>query len=225
MSVSVASAVPVDGPPGIPPAAASQMDMAQLVQLMHAQQQQMATMLHHLVNKQNTVHQPDVGTLVGAHKGLDERHFRRLEKFDNKSESWKEWRTHFLTAVRESSPVTAEVMEKAEVEEAPITGRQSQTGESGLRRSSGSTIFASLASCVPHHGCFLRRGGIVGHLRIGSLETAFSKIQPSYPLEVRAASPQDRQLPHREDRQRPHRTGPVGRHGRSTCQGPQGSAD
>ena len=119
MSVSVASAIPVDGPPGIPHAAASHMDMAQLVQLMHAQQQ-MAAMFHHLVNKQFTSHQPDVGTGIGAYNGLDERHFRRLEKFDNKSESWKEWRTHFLTAVRESSPITAEVMEKTETEEIPI---------------------------------------------------------------------------------------------------------
>ena len=69
MSVSVASAVPVDGPPGIPPAAASQMDMAQLVQLMHVQQHQMATMLHHLVNKQNTVHQSDVVPLGVRTKG------------------------------------------------------------------------------------------------------------------------------------------------------------
>ena len=120
ISVPVASAIPVDGPPGIPHVAASQMDMTQLAQLMHAQQQQMATMLHHLVSKQSTSHQPDVGTGIGAYKGLDERHFRRLEKFDNKSESWKEWRTHFRTAVRENSPITADVMEKAESEEIPI---------------------------------------------------------------------------------------------------------
>ena len=32
---------------------------------------------------------------------LDERAFRRLDKFTNKKDEWKEWRTQFPTAVRE----------------------------------------------------------------------------------------------------------------------------
>ena len=35
---------------------------------------------------------------------LDERHFRRLDKFSNQAAKWKDWRTHFLTSVRESCP-------------------------------------------------------------------------------------------------------------------------
>ena len=36
-----------------------------------------------------------------ANVRLEERAFRRLEKFTNKKDEWKEWRTQFLTAVRE----------------------------------------------------------------------------------------------------------------------------
>ena len=36
-----------------------------------------------------------------ANVRLDERAFRRLDKFTNKKDEWKEWRTQFLTAVRE----------------------------------------------------------------------------------------------------------------------------
>ena len=61
------------------------------------------------------------GSIVNsAVNALDERQFRRIVQFNNKTESWKEWRTHFLTAVRESSPVTAEVMEPAETSEGLI---------------------------------------------------------------------------------------------------------
>ena len=36
-----------------------------------------------------------------ANVRLDERAFRRLEKFTNKKDEWKEWRTQLLTAARE----------------------------------------------------------------------------------------------------------------------------
>ena len=36
-----------------------------------------------------------------ANVRLDERAFRRLEKFSNKKSDWKEWRTQLLTAIRE----------------------------------------------------------------------------------------------------------------------------
>ena len=59
--------------------------------------------------------------LAAPAKALGERHFCRIAKTDNKVESWKEWRTHFLTAVGESSPATAKVMEKAEMSDNVVT--------------------------------------------------------------------------------------------------------
>ena len=52
-------------------------------------------------------------------KTLDERRFRRIKIFENKGDAWKEWRTHFLTAVRQSSPITAEGLEKVESSDVP----------------------------------------------------------------------------------------------------------
>ena len=102
-----------DGTPGIPAVAATATtDINQLVHIIQAQQpaqqvhqQQMATMLNHLVTTQNANLPPIGVTGTGAVRNIDERPFRRIPQFDNKSESWKEWRAHFLTAVRESSPL------------------------------------------------------------------------------------------------------------------------
>ena len=66
--------------------------IAQLMVFMMAQQKQMAEMMftyraggsHHLANAK-----------------LDDRNFKRIEKFNNKRDSWKEWRLHFTTCVRE----------------------------------------------------------------------------------------------------------------------------
>ena len=38
------------------------------------------------------------------HAKLDERCSRRLDKFTNKKDGWKEWRMHFLTSVGECDP-------------------------------------------------------------------------------------------------------------------------
>ena len=54
-----------------------------------------------------------------ANAKLDERCFRRLDKFTNKREDWREWRMHFLTAVKECDTSFAEslkVYEKSETE-------------------------------------------------------------------------------------------------------------
>ena len=67
---------------------------------------------------------------------MGERHFRRIKVFENKSDTWKEWRTHFLTAVRESSPITAEVLEKAASSDVPVVAedvlKTSQTYQEAL---------------------------------------------------------------------------------------------
>ena len=115
------AAAPLDAPPGIAPAlvAAVPVDLTQLMQMLHlqmqqqqiaqqhqiqqqqAQQQHFADMMKHMLNMQN-VSLPSVGggVITATNKALGERHFRRIGKFDNKNDSWKEWRTHFLTAVR-----------------------------------------------------------------------------------------------------------------------------
>ena len=79
-----------------------QAQQAQQMQQHQAQQQQVTDMLKAMMQMHDG-NLPPVGSPVnGATKGLDEKHFRRITKFDNKGESWKEWRTHFMTAVRES---------------------------------------------------------------------------------------------------------------------------
>ena len=52
---------------------------------------------------------------------LDEKHFRRVPVFENKQSSWKEWRTHFLIAVRETSSSLADTLVNAEGEENELT--------------------------------------------------------------------------------------------------------
>ena len=102
MAFQGAPALVVDTPLGIPHAMAPPADVAQCIQLIHsqvqaqqaaqqAQQQQMAAMLNHLVITQNAGLPSVGGTGNGATKGPDERHFRRIQKFDNKTESWKKW--------------------------------------------------------------------------------------------------------------------------------------
>ena len=51
----------------------------------------------------------DVGHLANVR--LDERAFRRLDRFSNKREDWREWRTHLLTAVRECDESFADSLE------------------------------------------------------------------------------------------------------------------
>ena len=36
-----------------------------------------------------------------ANAKLDDRNFKRIEKFNNKREAWKKWKMHFMTCVRE----------------------------------------------------------------------------------------------------------------------------
>lgn len=104
----------VDPPPGIPQQnLGARVDMVQLLATMTQPPQ-------HLVADQNAS-LPSVQANANTYiQVLDERHFRRLQKFENIHESWKEWRTHFLTSLRESSPITAEVMERAEINDAAI---------------------------------------------------------------------------------------------------------
>ena len=116
-----------EGPPGIPAVAVATTDINQLIHIIQAQQaaqqvhqQQMAAMLNHLVTMQNANLPPIGGTGIGATRNIDERPFRRIQQFDNKSKSWKEWRVHFLAAVRESSPLTAQVIEMVELNEVPV---------------------------------------------------------------------------------------------------------
>jgi hypothetical protein len=54
-------------------------------------------------------------------QSLDERYFRRINKFDNKESTWKEWRVHFSAAVREASPELHSLLLKAEAMEEHCT--------------------------------------------------------------------------------------------------------
>ena len=80
-------------PPGLP--AATTLD--QLLQMINlqmqqqqAQQAQVQDMLRHKSNVQNA-RLPGVDSFFNntVHKALDERHFRRIKVFENKSDMWK----------------------------------------------------------------------------------------------------------------------------------------
>ena len=121
MSASVPAASLPQMPPDLPAAAAPPAStLDQLLQMINlqmqqqqAQQAQVQDMLRRMANAQNAS-RPGVASVVNntGPKTWDERHFSRIKIFENQSDAWKEWRTHFLTAVRESSPITAQLLEK-----------------------------------------------------------------------------------------------------------------
>ena len=51
---------------------------------------------------------------------LDEKYFRTVGRFDNTRSSWKEWRSHFLNAIRECDVGFTTVVEVNETSEEPI---------------------------------------------------------------------------------------------------------
>ena len=61
---------------------------------------------------------PTLGS-EGYVKKVDEKHFRKVPVFENKN-PWREWRTHFLTAVRESYPELVDCLIRVESHEDPI---------------------------------------------------------------------------------------------------------
>ena len=46
-----------------------------------------------------------------ASSKLDEKYLRTISKFDNTKSGWKEWRRHFLNAVRECDDSFADLIE------------------------------------------------------------------------------------------------------------------
>ena len=92
-------------PPGLP-------NQPSIMSLLQAMQQMMQMMMTFQSGQGTTSSAPPPA--VSPHGGgdwkrdghmanvrLDERAFRRLEKFSNKKSDWKEWRTQLLTAIRE----------------------------------------------------------------------------------------------------------------------------
>ena len=55
---------------------------------------------------------------------LDERAFRRIEKFTDKKDEWKEWRAQVINAVRECDKTFADNLLVFEKQEEPITDTQ-----------------------------------------------------------------------------------------------------
>ena len=69
-----------------------QAQQAQQMQEHQAQQQQVTDMLKVIMQMQTNSLHPVGSSGAGTSKGLDEKHFRRIARFDNKGESWEEWR-------------------------------------------------------------------------------------------------------------------------------------
>ena len=55
-----------------------------------------------------------------ANTRLDERNFRRCDKFNNKQEGWKEWAKQFLSAVRECDSSFSDYITLIEKQDTPI---------------------------------------------------------------------------------------------------------
>ena len=98
----------------------TQMQTMQQQNQLHQQQQQQQAMVDFFtaLTNRSPSSPPSHGTELSGRK-LDERHFRRVPIHDGKM-PWKEWRTHFLTAVRESVPQLADCLVRIETLEFPI---------------------------------------------------------------------------------------------------------
>ena len=116
---SGANAATQDGLAALVLAMQTQMQTIQQQNQLHQQQQQQAMMdfFTALTNRPSSP-PPSHGTELSGRK-LDERHFRRAPIHDGKM-PWKEWRTHFLTAVRKSLPQLADCLVRIETMESPI---------------------------------------------------------------------------------------------------------
>ena len=77
-----------------------------------SQQQQVADLSKHVLQTRNAS-LPAAGGVVISNQQFGR--IRKAFKFDNKAESWKEWRTHFMTVVRESIRIMAEVVHIAKM--------------------------------------------------------------------------------------------------------------
>ena len=79
-----------------------QLASIEMMTFMHGMQQQMQFSMQGL-QQQFAAQQPVQGHHAGAisHSRLDERCFRRLGKFTNRNDDWKEWRLHLLTFIGE----------------------------------------------------------------------------------------------------------------------------
>ena len=99
-----------------------------------------------------------------ANARLDERCFRNVGKFTNQRGDWKEWRMHFLTAVRECDATFAdnlEVYERREepIEAAELTPTLTQLSAVLQSRLINLTTKESFDIVAPTHGMGWKPGG------------------------------------------------------------------
>ena len=69
------------------------------MQMMNTQMQQFMQNMQHQMQHQMPVHPASSGGSL--QNRLDERCFRRLDRFSNKNDDWKGWRLHFLRVIGE----------------------------------------------------------------------------------------------------------------------------
>ena len=74
------------------------MPMMAFMQLMNQQMQTFMQSMQTQMQSQTVQANSNSGSVQNR---LDERCFRRLERFSNKCDDWKEWRLHFLTVIGE----------------------------------------------------------------------------------------------------------------------------
>ena len=86
--------------------------MTELFHLAKQSERANAIMEMMALDKKNNAHRM-------ADARLDEKYFRSVDKFNNTKSGWKEWRRHFLNAVRECDDTFADLIEGYEKSETP----------------------------------------------------------------------------------------------------------
>ena len=77
---------------------------------------------------------------------LDENYFRSIVKFDNTKSSWKEWRRHFLNAVRDCDDSFSDLIEGLEKSPTPIDNLSSYSNATQVQQSTN--LYNRLIGCT-----------------------------------------------------------------------------
>ena len=81
-----------------------------------------------------------------ADSKLDERKFRSIVKFDNKKSSWKEWRRHFLGAVRDCDDSFSDLIEGLEGSQEPLDNLSPYSNATQVQQSTN--LYNRLLGCT-----------------------------------------------------------------------------
>ena len=112
----------IPGPPGIAPPLGPNNPNMPMMAFMQLMTQQMQTFMQSMQTQMQSQTAQTSSNSGSVQNRLDERCFRRLDRFSNKCDDWKEWRLHFLTVIGEcNSKFSAFLKENERKEDAVDT--------------------------------------------------------------------------------------------------------